>query len=396
MCRGVAATLLLVAGLAVGCGGQGGPTSVPAPAAASGVYRVGSGLEFANPNDALDRCHADGGAACRIEVAAGDYTLRMTLAFGAKVVQFECAGRERTTIHVPLGMDGFKPTSGARIAHCRIVGPYAPSPGNSLIDMGPSDGVFIEDNEIEGSGENGINTGRGSTHWVIAGNGVHHALFDGVFLGEGSSYNVVRGNIITRNAAIGVDVNGSHNLIADNTLADNGGEGRAYDAWGILLAGMRPGGHADENDVVDNVVMRSGSQGIIVRAKVGSTASGNMIGRNTVSASGGRAATNGDGISIDGTSGGALEANRIVDNRVQHSRRHGIVVDGNGIPAVRGNRVERNHVMSSASWSLLVTRGATSTVALDNCLDGPMLDLGSETQSSGNGLGACATANRRR
>ena len=101
------------------------------------------------------------------------------------------------------------------------------------INVTQSAHITIEDNNVSGSGEQALGaTGRGislatTTDSLVRRNVTHDNSDAGIFLGLGSTGNVVSGNRSSRNArgyvraAVGIDVRGASSQVSSNLVFDN-------------------------------------------------------------------------------------------------------------------------------------------------------------------------------
>ncbi len=258
----------------------------------------------------------------------GTYTFSAQLSFVAPV-NFIGADPQTTTLIWPtagiLGVVIPAGASGSRVAHLTIQGPNTTQTASAGISAGSTNDIIVEDCIIQNWDGPGINTGGSSQRWFIRNNVVKNNFNQGIFLGGGTNYCEVSGNKVIGNAYNGIDVNGSWNLITNNVVTSNGSTGGSVDRWGILIAGVT-GYNANYNISSHNTVAANGAQGIIVRAVMGQTASGNVIIGNISNGNTG-SSTNGDGIGIDGSAPGALTANVVIGNILEGNQRYGLYVD---------------------------------------------------------------------
>ena len=130
------------------------------------------------------------------------------------------------------------------------------------INVTQSAHITIEDNNVSGSGTRALGaTGRGislatTTDSLVRRNVTHDNSDAGIFLGLGSTGNVVSGNRSSRNArgyvraAVGIDVRGASSQVSSNVVFDN--EDSGINIWD----------GATNSRVVNNVSYRNGDHGI--------------------------------------------------------------------------------------------------------------------------------------
>jgi hypothetical protein len=313
---------------------------------------------------AIDNCV--GG--CKISIPPGTCALTAPLNWAGtgKSINLECAGRDVTVLTWPVGTRGITPDSYSRIAHCTLRGPNVASVGNSIINSGGTTDIVVEDNIIEQSGEDGINTGGDSLHWTIRNNLVRNNIGDGIFLASGTSDSVVGDNVIGANGANGIDCNGSGNTIHGNISKSNGIPGGPIDRNGILISGIFEGSSANYNSVVGNETSYNGGSGITIRADFGTYANYNVVSGN-VSHHNGGTNRNGDGIQVDGSDLGTWTGNTIVGNAVFSNQRFGIEVDGQNATAISTTLISSNTSIENGNVGIFLGGiRVTDTLVVNN------------------------------
>jgi hypothetical protein len=296
---------------------------------------------------------------CTISIPAGTCALPTTITWAGTVkrINLECAGRNQTILICPAGEPCLDLDSNSRIAHCDLRG-QSSSPSAPIIygqkTSGSTSDVVIEDNIIENSANQGLNTGGGALRWTIRDNFIQNNAGDGVFLASGTSDSVVADNVVTNNGSNGIDCNGSGNSIHGNIVNYNGhGLNKDIDTSGILISGIVNGSSANHNSIVGNETNYNGGSGIVIRADAGTTANYNIVSAN-VSHDNSAAHYGADGISIDGSDLGTWIGNAVVGNTVYHNQRYGIEVDGQNATSVQSTVISSNIAIGNENTGILV------------------------------------------
>lgn len=314
---------------------------------------------------AIDSCSGS----CTVSVPPGTCALAAPLDWSGtgKRINLECAGRNVTVLSWPVGMRGIIPDSYARIAHCTLQGPGTKSVGNSIINGGSVvTDVVVEDNIIQQSAEDGINTGGGASRWTIRNNLFENNTGDGVFLASGTSDSIVSDNIIVNNGANGVDCNCSGTTIRGNVSKQNGLPGGPIDRNGILISGILDGSSANYNSVVGNETSYNGGSGITIRADLGTYANYNVVSGN-VSHNNGGTNQNGDGIQLDGSDPGTWTGNTIVGNTLYNNQRFGIEVDGQNATGISTTLISSNVSVQNGNTGIMIdSPTVTDTLVANN------------------------------
>jgi Right handed beta helix region len=314
---------------------------------------------------AIDRCSGS----CTVSVPAGTCALAAPLDWSGtgKRINLECAGRNATVLSWPVGMRGIIPDSYARIAHCTLQGPGIKSVGDSIINGGSGvTDVVVEDNIVQQSAEDGINTGGSALRWTIRDNLFESNTGDGVFLASGTSDSIVSDNVIVNNGANGVDCNGSGNTIRGNVSKQNGLPGGPIDRNGILISGILDGSSANYNSVVGNETSYNGGSGITIRADLGTFANYNVVSGN-VSYDNGGTNQNGDGIQLDGSDPGTWTGNAVVGNTVYSNQRFGIEVDGQNATSISTTLISSNVSVQNGNTGIMIdSPTVTDTLVVNN------------------------------
>lgn len=250
-----------------------------------------------------------------------------------------------TIIKQTANKNGINLLSGGRVKDIVLRGTGVEVPAHA-INMGSTTGASVEGCTIEGWGGKGINTGGNSTGNLIRGNVIVDNLDEGIFVGQDSSNNLIQDNIVARNAYNGIDINSAGNTIRSNLIYDNGNRaGVKYrsssDRQGLLIVSLT-GETTDNNLVEENVFYRNYLHGIELQSLPKSQNQGNQIMRNISDANGTSGSGYGDGITIDGSAGGAIGANLLSDNLVRGNQRYGILVDSSSGDQILENVVENN------------------------------------------------------
>jgi len=176
----------------------------------------------------------------------------------------------------------------------------ATSTGDNIRSAGADSGT-IRNNLVGFSSGKGIQLGGTSTNWLVENNevrynGIGNANLDGIDIENSSGNCIVRGNLLVANEAAGVDMSLSSggNTIENNTVTGNGiGAGASVVSPGVRVYGTG-------STVSRNVINANFGAGVMVT----STASGNIITRNSIFANGtitnkgGAAASNQIGIDL--------------------------------------------------------------------------------------------------
>jgi parallel beta-helix repeat protein len=293
---------------------------------------------------------------CTISISAGACRLSspLTWAGTGKRINLECSGRNQTVLTCPAGAPCINVDSNSRVAHCDLRGvPPASSIINGQKTSSVTTDVVIEDNVIEQSADQGLNTGGGALRWTIRDNLFENNAGDGIFLASGTSDSVVADNIVVNNGSNGIDCNGSGNTIHGNIVNYNGhGLNKDIDTDGILISGILNGSSANHNSVVGNETNYNGGSGITIRADAGTTANYNIISGN-ISHDNLSTHYGADGISIDGSDLGTWIGNTIVGNTVYHNQRHGIEIDGENATTIQETIISSNITIGNGNTGII-------------------------------------------
>jgi len=241
--------------------------------------------------------------------------------------------------------------------------------------------IVIEDNVIEQSADQGLNTGGGAARWTIRNNLFQNNGGDGIYLASGTSDSVVADNIVINNGSNGIDCNGSENTFQGNVSNSNGLPGGPIDKDGILISGIFQGSSANYNTLTGNETNYNGGDGIVIRADMGTTANYNTVSGN-VSHDNSGVNNNGDGIGIDGSDLGTYIGNAIVGNTVYHNQRDGINVDGENATTVQDTVVSSNVAVGNGFMGIILGNPKLQdTLVVNNMVigneSGQITDLGS-------------------
>lgn len=325
---------------------------------------IGSGLALGQTQVTVSNCDIQTAinncsGSCTVRLSAGTCHLNtpLTWAGTGKRINLDCAGRSQTVLICPAGAPCFDLDSNSRVAHCDLRGQSA-SPGTSVINgqkaTGITTDVVIEDNIIEQSANQGLNSGGGALRWTIRDNLIQMNAGDGIFLASGTSDSVVADNVVANNGSNGIDCNGSGNSIHGNIVNNNGhGLNKDIDTDGILISGILNGSSADHNSIVGNETNYNGGSGIVIRADAGTTANYNIVSANV---SHDNLATHygADGISIDGSDLGTWIGNAVVGNTVYHNQRYGIEVDGQNATTIQATVISSNIAIGNENTGIIV------------------------------------------
>ena len=324
---------------------------------------LGGGLSFAQTKITVSDCDIQAAiercaGRCTVSVPAGTCHLRSAISWAGtgKRINLECAGRSQTILVCPAGVQCINVDSNSRIAHCDLRGSGNQSPYaiiNGQKHSGITNDVVIEDNIIEGSPGQGLNSGGGALRWTIRDNLVQNNAGDGIFLASGTSDSIIADNVIKKNRSNGIDCNGSGNSFHGNISNSNGLPGGAIDRNGILISGISNGSSADHNSVVGNETNYNGGSGINIRADFGTTANYNIVSGN-VSHDNSGTGNNGDGISIDGSDLGTWIGNVVIGNTVYHNQRYGIEVDGQNSTTIQNTVISSNVSVENGNTGIIL------------------------------------------
>ena len=315
-------------------------------------------------------------------LAAGTYVISRPLLL--RGIELRGAG-VATVIKQIRNKNGINLLSGGRVSDMVLRGAGVEVPAHG-INMGSTREASVEGCTIEDWGGKGINTGGNSTGNLIRGNVIVDNLDEGIFVGENSSDNVIEDNLVALNAYNGIDINSAGNTIQGNLVYDNGNRpGVAYhsasDRHGLLIASLA-GEATDRNTVEGNVFYRNYVHGILIQSFPKSQNESNQIIRNIAEANGTTGSGYGDGITIDGSAGGAIGSNVLSGNLVRSNQRYGILVDSSSGDRVVENHVDHNGPAQGGGGIVLrrVTRGTAvvSNVAVNNA--GPGIQVLPETR----------------
>jgi hypothetical protein len=323
---------------------------------------LGGGLSFAQTKITVSDCDIQAAiekcaGRCTVSVPAGTCHLSSALTWAGtgKRINLECSGRNQTILTCPAGAPCISVDSNSRVAHCDLRGvPPASSIINGQKTSSVTTDVVIEDNVIEESGDQGINTGGGALRWTIRENLFKNNAGDGIFLASGTSDSVVADNVVVNNGSNGIDCNGSGNTIHGNIVNYNGHAlNKDIDTDGILISGILNGSSANHNSVVGNETNYNGGSGITIRADAGTTANYNIISGN-ISHDNLGTHYGADGISIDGSDLGTWIGNAIVGNTVYHNQRYGIEIDGENATTIQDTIISSNIAIGNGNTGIIV------------------------------------------
>jgi len=277
-----------------------------------------------------------------VYLGAGTYLISRPLL--VRGIELQGAG-VATIIRQTSNKNGINLLSGGHLKDIVLRGTGVEVPAHA-VNMGSTTAASVEGCTIEGWGGKGINTGGDSTGNLIRGNVIVDNLDEGIFVGQDSSNNVIQDNLVARNAYNGIDINSAGNTIRGNLIYDNGiRAGVKYrsssDRQGLLIVSLT-GETTDNNLVEENVFYRNYLHGIEIQSLPKSQNQGNQIMRNVADANGTSGSGYGDGITIDGSAGGAIGANLLSDNLVRGNQRYGILIDSSSGDRILKNVVENN------------------------------------------------------
>ena len=207
------------------------------------------------------------------------------------------------TVTVRGGVNGFRISSRSWI---EVRGFTVVDTTGHGINVTKSTHITIEDNNVSGAGEQTLGaTGRGislatTTNSFVRRNVTHDNSDAGIFLGLGSTGNVVSGNRSSRNArgfaraAVGIDVRGASTQVSSNLVFDNEDSGiNIWDGAANSLVtnnvSYRNGDHGIDNKgsnntrILSNTVYRAANSGIEVVNSTGITLANNISADNGAS-----------------------------------------------------------------------------------------------------------------
>jgi hypothetical protein len=206
---------------------------------------LGGGFCFAQTKITVSNCNIQAAiescaGRCTVSVPAGTCHLSSAISWAGtgKRINLECAGRSQTILVCPAGVQCINVDSSSRIAHCDLRGPGGSSEHAIINGSNATTDMVVEDNIIERSPDQGINTGGTALRWTIRDNLIQNNAGDGVFLASGTSDSVIADNLVVNNGSNGIDCNGSGNSFHGNISNNNGLPGGAIDRNGILISGI--------------------------------------------------------------------------------------------------------------------------------------------------------------
>jgi len=295
-------------------------------------------------------------------------------------------GSGSTTLKWIADVHGFTVTPpGSIVRDLTIRGMGATATGFAFgVNSGSATNITVERCIIEEWRGGGINTGGSGSFWLITRNIVRNNYQDGIYIADGMSNNTVSNNLVQDNGANGIDINGSGNLVVDNTITGNGRDHPKFtaDNWGILIQAVSAQRvHADRNIVSRNVVYanRNGA-GIAIRGEGAFHANYTIV-------EGNQSHENVDGIHVDGSASGEVEGTLVMGNVANNNTRYGIVVSSNN-STPRRTRIS-NNIATGDSVGIYLGSPSETTVT-DNTLVGNVvafIDRGStNTVRNGNRL----------
>ena len=365
------------------CTGGSGPPSTEEP---SDPQIIELTCDGANDGPAIQaavrQLSAAGGGV--LALAPGTCILNGTIKSARVPITFRGAGRDSTILQWTTDVHGLTVTGdGSVIRDLTIRGVSGDLPGSGFgINSGNALNLTVRDCTIEAWPGGGLNTGGGGSAWLIADNIVRHNYADGIYIADGTSHSTVSGNLVEGNGANGIDINGSANLIVDNTVTANGLRHPIHtaDTWGILIQAIGAQGvHADSNVVRGNAVYgQAHGPGIAIRGDGSFHANFNVVDSN-------QTYENETGIQVDGSATGPIEGTLVIGNTATNNARAGIAVaTGNSTPI--GTRIANN--VATGNETGIYLDHPVETTMIDNTLAGneiPVTDLGSVgTVRSGN------------
>jgi len=340
---------------------------------------------------AVDAITAAGGGV--LLFPRGQCVLSRTITSYKAPIVFQGMGGAGTILRWTSDVHGFTVTAaGSVIRDLTIRGPGGDVNGAGFgINSGNATRVTVHDCIIEQWRGGGINTGGGGSLWVIARNTVRNNYQDGIYIADGTSHSTVSGNAVEENGANGIDINGSENLIVENTVTTSGLRHtlNTADTWGILIQAVDAQRvHADMNLIIHNVVYRNpNGPGIAIRGEGAFHANFNIV-------EGNHSYQNGqDGILVDGSATGAVEGTQVIGNVTNDNHRYGIAVTADKATPTR-TRIANNIATGNSAGILLTS--ARETTVIDNALTGNTIafqdDGSTQTVRAGNRLTSGSTA----
>ena len=234
-------------------------------------------------------------------VHTGTYAEQVTvLSSGTAALPITFAEAPGATVTVRGGVNGFRINSRSFVT---VRGFTVVDTTGHGINVTQSAHITIEDNNVSGSGTRALGaTGRGislatTTDSLVRRNVTHDNSDAGIFLGLGSTGNVVSGNRSSRNArgyvraAVGIDVRGASSQVSSNVVFDN--EDSGINIWDgaansrvVNNVSYRNGDHGIDNKgsnntrILSNTVYRATNSGIEVVNSTGVTLANNISADN--------------------------------------------------------------------------------------------------------------------
>lgn len=151
---------------------------------------------------------------------------------------------------------------------------------NALYGFDPHDytvGTIVEDNEAYGNGSHGFIVSAGVTDGVFRNNHSHHNAANGIVLDKNSDRNLVVDNLVEDNEGDGIVLlNSSHNTVRDNVVRRNrvgiranrrGGDNRIVDNEVVAnRRGVELYGGAHDIELTGNRIVDSATEGLVMAA----------------------------------------------------------------------------------------------------------------------------------
>jgi hypothetical protein len=228
--------------------------------------------------------------------------------------------------------------------------------------------VEVYDNIFDGWANQQLNTGGNNYGWKIHDNVFRNSGTESILIGQNSQKMNVYSNQFDSLGSNAVDVNGSYNIVQHNIITrcglNGGGGGIDHDA---IVVFSNSTSNTDYNIIQGNSITSCTESAIIVKASPGSHANYGVIADNVISLTSGTA-NNGDGINIDGTSGGTETGWTIANNVVQANQRYGITVGVGPAFTITNTTITGNTVIGNG------TGGTFSGIHLDGGGTGTLND----------------------
>jgi hypothetical protein len=205
--------------------------------------------------------------------------------------------------------------------------------------------VIIQRCVVLGFLGHGIESGGYAARWRICETIIHGAAMDGIHLGRGTTDCIITNNHIYSVGLIGVELNGSSNVVNNNWFENSTTNG----SYGISMAALPPSGELVKGAdcrwcvISGNRITGFKDSGLGIFPAAGQNTSDNLITGNVVTGSGGY----GLQLHAGGQSGANMDRNSITGNIFNGNALTGVLVYGYNAASISLMLVANNSITSN-------------------------------------------------